>query len=182
MGTELNKRLFFGYAYIFEKENEVPKFVRQGFGENEEIKLSLVDSISEATMFNSPAIANEVGKYISGFGHRGFVGQCLPAENGYATVYEVSGYDDTSYKYVICGALKDTKEKVYLSDEDKLVDRLTDARVFHKLEDAMAKMESSPKLFFSELTENLHVENVCISMVAVDLSRPPKKYPISKED
>ena len=86
MENELNERLFFGYAYIFEKENEAPKFLKQGFDENEEVKLSLVDSISEATMFNSPAIANEVGKYISGFGHRGFVGQCLPAENGYATV------------------------------------------------------------------------------------------------
>ena len=182
MGNELNERLFFGYAYIFEKENEAPKFVRQEFDENEEVKLSLVDSISAATMFNSPAIANEVGKYILGFGHRGFVGQCLPAENGYATVYEVSGYDDTSYKYVISGTLKDTKEKVYVTNDDKLSDRLTDAGVFHKLNDALAKMESAPKLFFSELTENLHVENVCISMVAVDLSQSAKKYPVSAED
>ena len=36
----LNERLFFGYAYIFEKENEAPKFVKQGFDENEEVKLS----------------------------------------------------------------------------------------------------------------------------------------------
>lgn len=182
MGKELNERLFFGYAYIFEKENEAPKFVRQEFDENGEVKLSLVESISDATMFNSPAIANEVGKYISGFGHRGFVGQCLPTENGYATVFEVSGYDDTSYKYVISGTLKDTKEKVYLSDDDKLVDRLTDARIFSNLNNAVDKTNSAPELFVSELTENLHIENVCVSMVAVDLSRTPKKYPISAED
>lgn len=182
MPSELNERLFFGYAYIFEKENETPKFVRQGFDENGEVKLSIVESISEATMFNSPAIANEVGKYISGFGYRGFVGQCLPEEDCYSRVYEVTGFDDTSVKYVISGIFKETKEKVYVANDDRLSDRLTDARVFHKLEDAMAKMESAPKLFFSELTENLHIENVCISMVAVDLSQPPRKYPISEED
>lgn len=182
MPSELNERLFFGYAYIFEKENEAPKFVRQWFDENEEVKLSLVESISKATMFNSPAIANEVGKYISGFGHRGFVGQCLPTENGYATVYEVSGYDDTSYKYVIGGTLKDTKKKVYLNCEDKLVDRLTDARTFDKLEDAADKLKFTPVLDCWANAINLHVENVCVSMVAVDLSQTPRKYPISVED
>ena len=182
MGNGLNERLFFGYAYIFEKENEAPKFVRQEFDENEEVKLSLVESISEATMFNSPAIANEVGKYISGFGHRGFVGQCLPTENGYATVFEVSGYDDTSCKYVISGARKDTKKKVYISYEDKLVDRLTDARTFDKLEDALDKLKLAPVSDFWIDVINLHVENACVSMVSVDLSRPPKKYPVSAED
>lgn len=182
MPSELNERLFFGYAYIFEKENEAPKFVRQGFDENGEVKLSLVESISDATMFNSPAIANEVGKYISGFGYRGFVGQCLPEENGCATVYEVSGFDDTSYKYVICGTLKDTKKKVYINYEDKLVDRLTNARTFNKLEDAMDKLKFTPVLDCWTNAVNLHVENVCVSMVAVDLSRPSRKYPISTED
>ena len=182
MPSELNERLFFGYAYIFEKENKAPKFVRQGFDENGEVKLSLVESISEATMFNSPAIANEVGKYISGFGHRGFVGQCLPNENGYAIVYEVSGFDDTSCKYVIGGTLKDTKKKVYINYEDKLVDRLTDARTFDHLEDALDKLKFTPVLDCWVNAINLHVENVCVSMVAVDLSRPPRKYPISEED
>lgn len=182
MPSELNERLFFGYAYIFEKENEAPKFVRQGFDENGEVKLSLVESISDATMFNSPAIANEVGKYISGFGYRGFVGQCLPEENGYATVYEVSGFDDTSYKYVIGGTLIDTKKKAYINYEDKLVDRLTDARTFDKLEDAADKLNLSPASDFWIDAINLHVENVCVSMVAVDLSQPPRKYPISTED
>lgn len=182
MPSELNERLFFGYAYIFEKENEAPKFVRQGFDENGEVKLSLVESISDATMFNSPAIANEVGKYISGFGHRGFVGQCLPNENGYAIVYEVSGFDDTSCKYVIGGTLKDTKKKVYINYEDKLVDRLTDAHTFDKLEDALDKLKFTPVIDCWADAVNLHVENVCVSMVAVDLSQPPKKYPTSGED
>ena len=182
MGNELNERLFFGYAYIFEKENEAPKFVKQGFDENGEVTLSLVESISDATMFNSPAIANEVGKYISGFGHRGFVGQCLPAENGYATVYEVSGYDDTSYKYVISGTRKDTKKKVYINCEDKLVDRLTDARTFDKLEEAADKLNLAPASDSWIDVINPHVENVCVSMVAVDLSRPARKYPISAKD
>ncbi len=182
MSTELNERLFFGYAYIFEKENEATKFVRQGINENGEVTLSLVESISEATMFSSPAIANEVGKYISGFGHRGFVGQCLPEENCCARVYEVSGFDDTSVKYVIGGTLKDTKKKVYINCEDKLVDRLTDARTFDKLEDAIDKLKFTPVLDCWVNAANLHVENVCVSMVSVDLSQPPKKYPISVED
>ena len=182
MSTELNERLFFGYAYIFEKENEATKFVRQGFDENGDVKLSLVESISEATMFNSPAIANEVGKYISGFGHRGFVGQCLPEENRCAIVYEVSGFDDTSFKYVIGGTLKDTKKKVYINYEDKLVDRLIDAHTFNSLTDAIDKLKFTPVLDCLADAVNLHVENVCISMVAVDLSQPPRKYPISEED
>lgn len=181
MENELNERLFFGYAYIFEKENVAPKFVRQEFDENGEVKLSLVESISDATMFNSPAIANEVGKYISGFGHRGFVGQCLPAENGYATVYEVSGFDDTSVKYVIGGTLKDTKEKVYVAELDELTRRLTDARILKNLDTAISSMKHFEDSIPGSLVENLHVENVCVSMVAVDLSKTPRKYPISED-
>lgn len=182
MGNGLNERLFFGYAYIFEKENEAPKFVRQGFDEKGEVTLSLVESISDATMFNSPAIANEVGKYISGFGHRGFVGQCLPVENGYAPVFEVSGYDDTSYKYVISGNLKDTKEKVYVAELDEFAKRLTDARILRNLDTAIRSMKHLESSIPGNIVENLHVENVCVSMVAVDLSQHPKKYPISAED
>ena len=94
----------------------------------------------------------------------------------------MSGFDDTSVKYVIGGTLKDTKKKVYINYEDKLVDRLTDARTFDKLEDALGKLNLAPALDFWIDVINPHVENVCVSMVAVDLSQPTRKYPVSEKD